>query len=626
MKKFLSLSLAFLILSSVFLVSCKDATETNNNNANKDSAEPSSFETTSTVLVENFRSDYKIVIPEKETKYEEYAAQELQYFLCESTGCTLPIISDSGLTANASNKYLSVGNTTLLTAQTSIKLDDSVMGDTTPSIDTVGNSVYMVGTTDFGTLNSVYKFLEYQIGYKAYAYDCIEYDYHSKLYLLDFDYHYVPNVEYFTTNEYEIGSKDRTAAAMRMNMFSAGSSLFKGGLFSGLWCHTNGVVMSETGYPWAYNNGQLCMSDPEVLEIYCQNFTMNFAINASGPFLMIGGNDNEAVCNCSACIETIGKYGSGGLMSIFINKVADYVEKYFKEKGIDKKLCIVGLYYLGYDDIPARLNADGTYSPIDECVIPDNEGNITAGICYAPMLACYTHPFGDGACEKNEFYTQGFRKAAALTDNIFAYLYGSYFITYEHVYFFNSWSQWEEMYEFFKELGVRYVTEETNRWTIRPFSSMNIYIRSRMAWDETNKIDTLVNDFTDAYYGIASGYMKDYYDAIMEHYQSTLVRTKTYHESVYSATVKAETYPHQVYLNFAAILESALHEIEVSNLPEDKKAIYYERVQREWYIVKIQEYNMHKESLDKAYRDELEKIFLEGQEKYDIWVSRRGGA
>ncbi len=622
MKKILSVSCAFLLLTSTVLVDCKKEPE-----SYIQAEEPTSFEATENVLVENFKSDYKIVIPEKSTKMEAYAAQELQYFLCESTGCTLEIITDKDLPIDTSNKYLSIGDTTLLGAQTDIKLDAELMGDTSPSIDTVGNSVFMAGTASYGILNSVYKFLEYQIGYKAYAYDCVKYDYYSKLYLLDFNYHYVPSIDYLATNEFELDGKALTQEAARLNVFgsdSGGTSIFDGGLFSGLWCHTVAVIVPSVNYPWAYNNSQMCMSDPRVLKIFCENFTMMYALSATGPFAMIGGIDNENVCDCADCSATIGKYGSGGLMSIFINKVADYVEKYFQEHNIDKKLCLVGLYYLGYDEIPAVANEDGTYSAVDESVIPDSEGNVTAGICYAPMLACYTHPFGEGACEKNKFYTEGFKKAAALTDDLFIYIYGANVsAAYDQVYFFNNWSTWEANFRFFDDIGVRFVNEEANRWGIRQLSSLNIYVRSRLAWDSSTKIEESVEEFIDAYYGVAADLMRDYYDAIMEHYQSVYGRTKTYCESIYSPSVSAKTYPHQVFLNYAAILESAMHVIERSNLPEEQKAIYYERVEREWYIVKVQEYHMHQTAVDKEYLAELEDIFEKSKEKYTIWVSRK---
>ncbi len=630
MKRFLVLLITLVLSLSLVLSGCGGCND-NGGQAptGQVSQEPSSFNATSVVLVDNSQSEYKIVIPEKSTKMEDFAAQELQYFLYESTGCKLEIIKDTGLTADNTKKYLSVGNTTLLASQTDIVLDEKVMGETTPSVDTKGNSVYMAGVGGYGILNSVYKFLQYEIGYKAYAYDCVKYDYFSKVYLLDFNYHYSPNIEYMSLNERQFDDKSQDVSAARLNFFNhdnGGSTIFDGGLFvGGMWCHTIQAVVSEGQYPQFWNAAQYCMSNPEALEVFAYNLTMNYILNTSSPFIMIGGNDNESICGCPECTNTIAQYGGGGLMAIFINKVADYVENYFAENNIEKEICLVGLYYLAYDSIPAKANGDGTYSALNPIVIPDGEGKVTAGICYAPMLACFSHPFGDESCEKNEHYTEGFRRASALTDNLFLYIYGYRCQgQYYHSYFFNNLSAYKSNYEFFSDLGFKYVNEESNRFAIHQLGEMFTYVRSRFAWDKVNDVEPLVDEFMDAYYGIASEYMKEYYDFIIEHYQSIYVKTNNHHESIYSPSVTTTTYPHQVYLNFITLLENAMLAIEKSDIPDEDKAIYHERIKREWYVVKVLEYDMYKDSVESDYLAELEKIFVEANEKYPIWVSRSG--
>ncbi len=626
MKKFIFIICALLICILAVFSGCNNSNLSNGNIDNSSAnngLEPGSFNKTSTLLIDNFTTDYKIVIPQSSSKMESYAAEELQYFLYKSTNCEVPIITDQGLSNNNSNKYLSVGNTSLLRAQTDIKIDYAVMGENGPSIDTIGNTVYMCGAASYGILNSVYKFLEYQIGYKAYAYDFVDYNVYSKLYLLDFDYHYAPNVEWIVAHDHEVYGVNNLENAARLNLFGynndGGYEMFEGTMFNGLWCHTVGTVMPPESYPDAYNNRQLCFSDPDVLQIFCENLTLNYAVGATGPFIMIGGQDNDAVCNCSGCTEIIGKYGSGGLMSLFINKVADYVETYFEQNDIDKELMLVGLYYMGYTDIPVVDKGDGTYSPIDETVIPDTEGKVTAGACYAPMLACYTHPFGDGCCEDNKIYTEGLRKVAALTDNLFVYMYGSNFGDLNgHSYWFNNWSAIAGNLKFFEELGVRYVFDEANRHGISPFSSMRVYIRSRLAWDGDYDFNALVNEFTDAYYGLAAELMRDYFYSVMEQFQSIYIKTDEYHQGIYYGSNTKSNWPHQTILNFATILENAMHVIERSALSEKDKAIYYERIEREWHILKLDEYNLYKDSVDGDYLAELEEIVEEGRNRYTI--------
>ncbi len=614
MKKLISLLLILVISISLGLTACTDKETVDAD------AEPVSFKATDVVLVENFKSNYQIVIPSKATQMEEYAAQELQYFMNESTGCMLEIVKDNNI--DSSKKYLSVGNTSLL-SQTQIDIDLSVMGETGPSIDTIDGNVYMAGAASAGILNSVYKFLEYQINFEAFAYDCVTYDFYNKLYLLDFDYHYVPNLEYFTTGEFEL--RDKKAEASRLNVAGGGSGgnvLFDGALFSGAWCHTIGIMVPQSTYPWAYNNAQLCFTDTEVFDLFSELFFTNYAMNASGPYIMIGGNDNPNVCECSGCTESYGRYGVGGTMSIFINKVADYTEKRFAELGIQKNLCIVGLYYLGYESIPTIANDDGTYSPIDPLVVPDNEGQVTCGMCYAPMHACYIHPFGDQCCEKNSVYTSAFRSMSVLTDNIFAYIYGASFgNAYRPGFFFDNYATFAENYKFFNECGVRFVTEETDAVSIRPLSSLNIYLRSRFAWDETTDYKTSVNDFMSAYYGLAAEYMNEYLTSILEHFEATYTRRNKYDLSIYDAPSQ-EDWPHQTLLNFATILENAMYTIEKSGLSDEDKAVYLERVKREWYIVKTQELFMYADSVELSYLAELERIVSEGEQLYTLRGNR----
>lgn len=618
MKKLTALFCSLIIVFASLLGACSKEETVNV------VGEPKSFSATEIILIENSVSDYKIVIPEESTLMEKYAAEELQYYLYESTGCKLPIITDAGLSNDNTQKHLSIGNTVLLSQQADIVIDYAVMGDSGPSIDTVGNTIYMAGAASYGTLYSVYKFLEYQIGFKAYAYDCVTFDYNSKLYLLDFDYHYVPNVQWQTAHDYEVygAEMERLQNAARLNLIGynneGGFKMFDGGLYNGIWCHSMQGIMPETSYPWAWRNNQLCMSNPEVISIF-GNLIANIVSTSAGPAVMLGNNDNSAVCNCETCEATAKKYGSGKLMLDFINGVAEIVEKHFTENQIDKKLVIVGLFYMGYTQVPVIKNSDGSYSPIDETVKFDKEGAVTTGVCYAPIEACYIHPFGDECCEKNEYTTENLRKWATLTDQLFIYTYGSNWSGgIGHSLWYNNWSFMTESYKFYKEVGVKYVFDEANRSGISPFSSMRVYIRSRLAWDENNNFYDMVEEFTNAYYGIVADDIREYFNAVMEHYQIIYQKSEELCQGCYFGFVLRDYWPRETMLNFATILENAMYKIETSDLPEKEKAILMERVEREWYIVKLDEYQMYKDYVDGETLGELKAIFEEGKRRYKI--------
>ena len=58
---------------------------------------PESIATAGVNIVENGKSDYKIVVPENADAIISFAASETQNFIKDSTGVTIPVVSDSGL-------------------------------------------------------------------------------------------------------------------------------------------------------------------------------------------------------------------------------------------------------------------------------------------------------------------------------------------------------------------------------------------------------------------------------------------------------------------------------------------------------------------------------------------------
>ena len=174
-KKLTCLLLAGSIVCSV--TACKDSSassDSSEENVNLDAnleGEPVSFEYAfsngnAIWLTNRGTSDYKIVIPTEASDTEKHAAEELQYFIKESTMCTLPIITDQGLNNDNSKYYLSVGNTTLLSSQTDVIVSKDNPRNA-PVIQTRDNTVYIAGAYDEGTLYAVYKFLHYQQAFYA---------------------------------------------------------------------------------------------------------------------------------------------------------------------------------------------------------------------------------------------------------------------------------------------------------------------------------------------------------------------------------------------------------------------------------------------------------------------------
>ena len=210
--------------------------------------EPLSFGDTDEYLVENGNSEYKIAIGADATKTEKYAAEELQYFIEKSTAVKLPIVTDAEISHNNNAGYLSVGENKLLAAETEIKIDYDELGQNGVTVNTKGNCVYMAGATETGTLFSVYRFLHYQVGYNAYAYDCVEVDYYRSCKLKNFDYTYVPSLGLTTAEDAELSGEGKVKEAFRMYVYASknGGYDMNGNLYNGLWCHTTPYIVTQT--------------------------------------------------------------------------------------------------------------------------------------------------------------------------------------------------------------------------------------------------------------------------------------------------------------------------------------------------------------------------------------------
>lgn len=614
MKKTIAILMSVCLLTSSVLVGCTDEGASSSVDSGQSGGvpiEPVGFEETNVKLVENGISDYKIVISANATPEQQYSAEELQYFLEQSTGCKLQIIPDTGLTASEDTTYLSVGPTTLLEAQTDIVLDKEFYGATGVSIDTVGKSVYMTGVEELGTLYSVYRFLYYQIGFKAYATDCVKFDYYKTLPLLDFDYHYAPSIEYFTTSEREL--RGDTKKNLRMYTLGLYGSYGSGGLYQRLfdeWSHTCSILVNPEYYkadhPEWFLGDQFCFSNDEFADQMAKNIIQRYT-NSSSPYIMIGGADTVGSCPCEECKKQGFIYGGHpGLLVRFMNKVAAQIEEYYEANNIDKEYMLVGLMYHAYMTAPVIKDESGNLIPIHEDVIPDSEGQVQVGVCYTPISSCTTHAYIDPTCETNIAFGENLQNWDYLTDNLFCYTYGANFTN--PTFFFDNWAAYETQVDSLVEAGVKYWTEEARETQESIFGELRTFIKSSLAWNHTLKMEDLIDEFMEAYYGVAAEDMKAYFNLLLDKSQVINKMQGFDCQGCYHDIKKTEYWPHEELLNHSRLLMNAIYKIRQSDYTDADKASYEEHIYHEYLLVKTNEYLLYRTDLSAEELAELEKL------------------
>lgn len=619
-KKFLIFTLVLALLFSS-LIGCTPVSEP----PTSTNPEPESFSKTEYDLVNNGCSDYKIVIAEEATDVEKLAAEELQLFIKESTEVALPVVVESGL--GVQNKVISIGKTSLRAQNADIEKDVLDLEYGGALIKTVGDNLFITGSTNRGTLNATYKFLEYQIGFRAYTVDFVDLSYYTTLKLLDFDYKYNPSVDQMVTNSYEINGEERVTETARMFIVAANGlgGMDHDGYYYDLWCHTTELILPIQTYggqhPDWYGNGQLCFSNDEMMEQFAYVLFSGYVSTTTRPYIMIGAADKKSCCTCDRCrAESVLYGGQSGIFTRFMNKLSDRIEEYLVEYKIEKEVMLIGLNYYYYESAPVIKNADGTFSPIHESVIPDNEGSVTVGVCYAPIQACYTHAFGDKNCVTNSGGYKDLLGWSSLTDNMFMYTYGSNFSSgLSKSLHYNNWSYMAEQYKLFEQIGLDYIFDESCRPSASPMSDMRVYVRSRLAWNPHVDFESLIDEFMDKFYGVGAKYVKEYYYAVMDHFETIYTIAETECQGCFYTIRKEEYWPLNTLQNFESILVSGINAIMVDNrLTDEEKQVYAERIRKEWYLLKVNEYGLYSKYFSEQQILELQEIAKIAKEKYGI--------
>ena len=295
---------------------------------------------------------------------------------------------------------------------------------------------------------------------------------------------------------------------------------------------------------------------------------------------------------------------------------------------MDNTLSLIGLCYHATEQAPVKRDAkgnllkdeNGNYIPLDESVVADSEGQVTVGVCYAPINGCFTHSVGDDACERNKLLTDNLRGWSALTEELFCYTYGSNFSSFTtHT---NNWSFMTSLYKLFEECDVMYHFDECNSSNdISSMSSMRVFIRNSLAWNPRQNFEDLVEEFCEMYYGPASQSVQDYFYEMLHHFNYIDTISGNYCYGWNQDIGGTRYWQHQTIINFTNRLQKAMNDIETSNLTAEQKEVYTERVYREYFLVKYNEHRYYLNYLSAEDAAKLDELVKAGIEKYGISAS-----
>ena len=493
-------------------------------------------------LVSNGNSEYKIVIPANTTLEEpEYAAKEIVTFIKQATEAEISIVTDEGLTYDASKKYISIGDTNLV-EQAGITVNKSALSVSGYRIITKGNSVFLIGGGAKGTLYSAYCFLENEIDWEVYADNEIYFKTSNSLKLNNFDVTDVPDFEYrMATGGQNLWNNKTLRYRMR----------FEHEALDGIWmAPKNGYYWHNTlnwmpkdkyrnEHPlWYMDNGvDVCFNahgNPAEKEAFYNEFMKNFIEviedNPTCQNITITQVDMNTWCSCNACLEEKNHYGTNaGTIVKFCNRVSDGLAKYFEENGIDRQVNICFFAYQQTTAAPVTKDANGKYVPIDDEVIcRDN-----VYCYYAPIRAAFIYGFDD---PKNSYFLETMEKWSVLAKHTYYWIYHVNF--YDAFEPYNAISSIPATYKVLKHYGGNYLFDQG--WGAQPAQTgwdyLRAYLTSKFSWNVNEDYQGLVRDFMDNYYKEAAEPMKKAF-ALYESWFDYLKKVKNVEGSYLSSTL-----------------------------------------------------------------------------------------
>ena len=435
------------------------------------------------VLAENKSSQYKIVLPKHATTYELRAATVLQDYLIQVSGAALPIVTSD---KSPKSQEIIIGQNERLD-ELAAAIDYRLLKEDGFVIWTDSTRLIIAGGSEKGSLYGVYSFLEQYLGCRMYSPKVKIIPHQNTVILGKINDRQVPVITFRDTHyrttwdaEYTDWHKlDHAPDGERTDW--------------GMWVHTfNELVPPQVYYSshpeyFAMVKGkrlptQLCLSNPEVLQITIQNLRKKIAMNPAAKYWSVSQNDNRDYCTCDPCKGLDAREGSpSGSIINFVNQVADQ----FPGKMIST---------LAYEY--------GRHAP--KTMKPRDNVNI---------MLCSIEAFRDKpirADEASAEFVKDVKDWSKIAKDIIVW---DYVIQFNHLLSpFPNLHVLQPNIQFFAENNVNAMFEQGNREVGGEFAALRAYLISKLLWNPWVNVDSVMNDFLFGYYGAAGTPIRKYID------------------------------------------------------------------------------------------------------------------
>ena len=264
-----------------------------------------------------------------------------------------------------------------------------------------------------------------------------------------------------------------------------------------------------------YVNSQLCLTNKEMFAEFIVQLKKLILENPHAKVINISEMDNSSLGNCCETCKTEKQwYGMSGYLIRFINKVIEEIDEWREEEGIERDFYYTTYAYTtGTIVPPVNMNEDGTFTPLDDSVIPHEKLYMRLTPLHP---VCYMHDFMDPNCStayKIGTYINGWR---SITDHFFVWDYDCSYRNY--FCFHNIYDALQENLQTYKEIGVENIQRQSTTGSeVRSWGALTGYLTAKLMWDVDEDVATLTNNFFKNYYKSGAEYMQQCFNLLRTH-------------------------------------------------------------------------------------------------------------
>ena len=542
-------------------------------------------------------SDYTILVPAGTTSKNyadpvKYAANDLQKLFQEATGVTLSIREETGVESTG-GKYIALGDTLLGEGVTL-----SETKKTASVVKTVGNTIFLKGNTDEGTMYGVYEWMSNLLGYEYYAKDTYSLTKNAATLVQNAnqitDGGFTPDIEYSISPSDDISTNDNLLNKYRMDNWYSDIMVVGGGRIHNVFnvlppyetesTSTAGNVKNHekwyshewkwlsyaldgeedsygrtVPYELCYQAGGDTNEYNAMVSAAVEAYKAAFALpeNAGLTKASLSIRDDEVWCQCSKCVGS--NLTPTDMALNFVNDVCAGIRTWLTENN-DPRKDTFRMIFLAYHKTGAAPTTETTLDPYIDVWFAESNAVYTVAMDKSTDTQTKTTWENLQAWVKVLNQTQNCTNGIR-NNNLLVWTYNSNM--YELLAPYNSFNSMRANYGLFKGLGVDSVYTYTDA-AMSAWAGLKKYLASELAWNATPDDDTwnawIDNFFTNAY-GAGATQMKAWFASYLD-YETTIASKFNVERSIYQDVATKAFFTKDILEDWVDYAEAALSALD----------------------------------------------------------------